>query len=66
MNAEETKKRGMEYCNKHYSDCDNCPLHNNDLCIQGVGDLFIDLEDVDFIEFVKRFNFMIKEIYKYE
>ena len=64
--AEETQRRGIEYCTKHKT-CDDCPLRKK-VCITCGGRLDISYLEgrTDFVEFVKEFNNMIAEIYKGE
>lgn len=71
MNAKEIKIKGIQYCESRgienpNSRCDGCPFEDKIMCIDKCGTLCIDRRkvDSDFEDFVRDFNFMIKELYK--
>lgn len=67
LSAKEVQEKGIEFCKNHPGNCTECPLMENEVCIDDSGELLLNGEidedgKMDFLDFMRKFNFMLETI----
>ena len=56
------QKKGAEYCQKHCSNCNACPLNEHTMCINTLGNLCINTNTISFTNFALDLGILLTEI----